>query len=244
MKKIVLLALLLLSGVTASAQYYDYEDSYYDSSYDYVVGSNIDLTGEQWHLAGTSILAAANNLYLIIDGTNRFVRSLHHFDRGYYERLWRCRISSYRPYYYNGSLGWYIVANLINYFLYPDGRWVRLSVAPCYYAYHYDIAHRHRLNFRNWHFWKCHSRPVYSRPPRPVSRPRYSYDKGRVIHDYRPEGNRRERHDSYKSSGRYSSRNYSRSGYHTRSYEKRTSFSNRSSSGYRGDKKNITSGRR
>ena len=171
MKKIVLLALLLLSGVTASAQYY--EEDYVDPSYDYVVESNLDLTGEQWHLAGTSILAAANNLYLIIDGTDRFIRTLRYFDRGYYERLWHCRISSYRPYYHNGSLGWYIVANLINYFLYPDGRLVRLSAAPCYYAYHYDVAHRHRLNFYNWHFWKYHRRPHYSAPVH-RSRPVYS----------------------------------------------------------------------
>lgn len=173
MKKLVLLALLLLVGVTASAQYYD--DAYGDASYEYVIDPEIDLTGEQWHLAGTSILAATNNLYLIIDGANRFVRTLRYFDRGYYERLWRCRIASYRPYYHNGSLGWYIVANLINYFLYPDGRLVRLSAAPCYYAYRYDVAHRHRLNFYNWHFWKYRPRPHY-RAPKPYPRPVYARD--------------------------------------------------------------------
>lgn len=171
MKKIVLWALLLLSGATASAQYY-YEDVYNNSSYEYTIGPGIDLTGEQWHLAQMSILAAANNLYLIIDGTNRFVRTLHHFDRGYYERLWRCRISSYRPYYHNGTLGWYIVAGLINYFVYPNGHWVRLSSAPCYYAYHYDIAHRHRLNFYDWHFRKHLNRP-YKYAPRYRAHPKY-----------------------------------------------------------------------
>ena len=163
MKRFVLWALLLLSGVTASAQY-AYEDAYDAASYEYVIDPQIDLTGEQWHLAGVSILAATNNLYLIIDGPNRFVRTLRYFDRGYYERLWHCRIASYRPYYHNGCLGWYIVANLINYFLYPDGRLVRLSAAPCYYSYYYDIAHRHRLNFYNWHFWKHHRRPHYLAP--------------------------------------------------------------------------------
>ena len=184
MKKLVLLALLLLVGVTASAQYYD--DAYGDASYEYVIDPKIDLTGEQWHLAGTSILAATNNLYLIIDGADRFVRTLRYFDRGYYERLWRCRIASYRPYYHNGSLGWYIVANLINYFLYPDGRLVRLSAAPCYYAYRYDVAHRHRLNFYNWHFWKYRPRPHY-RAPKPYPRPVYTRDY-RNVRTYRESG--------------------------------------------------------
>ena len=187
MRKFVFLALLFLSGITASAQYYG--DIYEKSSYDYVVGPEIDLTGEQWHLAGVSILAATNNLYLIVDGTNRFVRTLRFFDRRYYERLWRCRIASYRPYYYNGCLGWYIVANLVNYFVYPNGRWIRLSAAPCYYSYHYDIAHRHRLNFYNWHFWKHHPRPHY-RPHKHYSHPVYSREyrhvpERRVYHEKR-----------------------------------------------------------
>ena len=209
MRQIVFLALLFLFGVTASAQYY--EDTYNQSSYDYVVGPEIDLTGEQWHLAGTSILAARNNLYLIIDGRNRFVRTLRFFDRRYYERLWRCRIASYRPYYHNGSLGWYIVANLINYFLYPDGRLVRLSAAPCYYSYHYDIAHRHRLNFYDWHFWKYHPRPRYYPhrhyshpvrdyrhvPDRKVYRDKRTYRESKPI--YRNQTNYRE-NNSYRSS--------------------------------------------
>lgn len=229
MEKFVLWAALLLWGVTASAQYYD-EDVYDASSYEYMIGPEIDLTGEQWHLAGTSILAAANNLYLIIDGPNCFIRTLRYFNRRYYENLWHCRIASYRPYYHNGSLGWYIVANLINYFLYPDGRLVRLSAAPCYYSYYYDIAHRHRLNFYNWHFWKYHRRPHY---PAPIHRSPPVYTR-----DYRhaPERN------VYREGRTYSDR---KPLYRERRPDYRTSYRNNGSSRFnaRPQRQNVSSRR-
>ncbi len=228
MRRIVFLALLFLSGITASAQYY-YEDAYNNSSYEYVIDPEIDLTGEQWHLAGTSILAARNNLYLIIDGTNRFVRTLRYFDRRYYERLWRCRIASYRPYYHNGSLGWYIVANLINYFLYPDGRLVRLSAAPCYYSYHYDIAHRHRLNFYDWHFWRYHPRPHYH-PHKHYSHPVYTRDYRHVPDRkvYRDKRTYRESKPIYRNATNYQEKNAYRSS-HIRSNLPERKFSERRS---------------
>ena len=167
MKKYLLLAFLSLLGMTASAQYVD--DIYLDdvSNYGYQVATNVDLTGEQWHTDDVSILAAANNLYLIVNGTNQFVRTLYLPKWTYYERLWHYPISSYRPYYYNGSLGWYVVANLVNYFIYPDGRWCYLYDVPHYYPYRYRVAHRHYLDFRNWHFWHPKPRHHYA-PPRHV----------------------------------------------------------------------------
>lgn len=217
MKKYLLLALLSLLGMTASAQYED--DIYIDTSsnYGYQVATNVDLTGEQWHTDDVSILAAANNLYLIVNGANQFVRTLCMPRWAYYERLWRYPISSYRPYYYNGCLGWYVVANLVNYFIYPDGRWCRLSYVPHYYPYRYRVAHRHYLDFRNWHFRHPRPRNHYA-PPRhaPYVKPR-SVAPGHKRYAPAPRQNKRYDTAPRQSSKRYDKaparRSYNKSSY-------------------------------
>lgn len=160
MKKLFFMAVLLVLSLSAAPQdyYYDnnnseYEDDINPDDYVYDIDDGVDLTGEQWHTNDASILAANNSQYIVVRGPTRYRYVLGSLNIPAYERVWGYRISDYRPYYYNGSLGWYVLAGLINYFIYPDGRWCRLSYEPYYYPYRYHIAHCHRINFFDWHFW-------------------------------------------------------------------------------------------
>ncbi|GEM_PF-5291336 len=152
MKKIIFMAVLLTFSLSAAAQSYYGDDDVYDD-YSYDISNDLDLTGEQWHTNEASILAANNSQYIVVRGPSRYRYTLGSLNVPAYEQIWHQRISLCRPYYYNGSLGWYVVAGLINYFIYPDGRWCRLSYEPYYYPYRYHVAHCRRINFYNWHFW-------------------------------------------------------------------------------------------
>lgn len=156
------MAILLMLSLSAAPQdyYYNNNSEYEDLSddinpddYVYDIEDGVDLTGEQWHTNDASILAANNSQYIVVRGPTRYRYVLGSLNIPAYERVWGYRISDYRPYYYNGSLGWYVLAGLINYFIYPDGRWCRLGYEPYYYPYRYHIAHCHRINFFDWHFW-------------------------------------------------------------------------------------------
>lgn len=160
---------LMLSIKAAPQSYYQNDNSEYENvsgnenpdDYTYDVEDGVDLTGDQWHTDDASILAANNSQYIVVRGPTRYRYSLGRLDIPAYERLWGYRVSSYRPYYYNGSLGWYVLAGLVNYFIYPDGRWCRLDYRPYYYPYRYHIAHCHRINFFDWHFWHGRSHHNY-----------------------------------------------------------------------------------
>lgn len=156
MKRNIFMAVLLMLSLSAAAQISLYGNEPDDAAYDdyaYDVANGLDLTGEQWHTNEASILAANNCQYIVVRGPARNLYTLGALNVPAYERLWHHRISLYRPYYYNGCLGWYAVAGLIHYFIYPDGRWCRLGYEPCYYPYRYHIAHCRRINFYDWHFW-------------------------------------------------------------------------------------------
>lgn len=152
MKRIIFIAAWLMLSLSAAAQsYYGNDDVYDDYTYD--IANDLDLTGEQWHTNEASILAANNSQYIVICGPSRYRYTLGSLNIPVYERLWHQRISLCRPYYHNRCLGWYVVAGLIHYFIYPDGRWCRLDYEPYYYSYRYHVAHCRRINFYGWHFW-------------------------------------------------------------------------------------------
>lgn len=158
MKRSIFMAVLFMLSISAAAQsYYGYDDDIYASAdaadYTYDVANGLDLTGEQWHTNEASILAANNCQYIVVRGPARSLYTLGPLNVPAYEQLWHHRISLYQPYYYNSCLGWYAVAGLIHYFIYPNGQWCRLSFEPCYYPYRYHIAHCRRINFHGWHFW-------------------------------------------------------------------------------------------
>lgn len=151
MKRIIFIAVWLMLSLSAAAQSYYGDDVYNDYAYD--IADDLDLTGEQWHTDEASILAANNSQYIVICGPSRYRYTLGNLNIPAYERLWHQRVSLCRPYYHNRCLGWYVVAGLIHYFIYPDGRWYRLDYEPYYYSYRYHVAHCRRINFYNWHFW-------------------------------------------------------------------------------------------
>lgn len=154
MKKFLLAAILaVLSTSCATAQYSS--DYYDDNDYDYTVNVDDDLllTDRQWHTDDVSILEANNYQYLVLRGGERYRCTLGRLNAVAYQNLWGETIVEYRPYYYNGSLGWFVVGSLLNYFIYPDGRWCRFSYRPTYYSYHYPVYHSRCLNLFHWHFW-------------------------------------------------------------------------------------------
>lgn len=219
------MAVLLVLSLSAAPQnyYYDnnnseYEDDINPDDYVYDIDDGVDLTGEQWHTNDASILAANNSQYIVVRGPTRYRYVLGSLNIPAYERVWGYRISDYRPYYYNGSLGWYVLAGLINYFIYPDGRWCRLSYEPYYYPYRYHIAHCHRINFFDWHFW--HGRHHHS------YRGTCYHHKRPVVHRHNEYNHYREqnyRRQSLPARRNYDSRPQRRYSEQQRQYERRVS---------------------
>lgn len=181
MKKFLLAAILVvLSTSCATAQY---SSGYDNNDYDYMVNVDDDLllTDRQWHTDDASILEANNNQYLVLRGGERYRHTLGRLNVYAYQNLWGETIVEYRPYYYNGSLGWYVVGSLLNYFIYPDGRWCRFGYRPTYYSYHYPVYRSRCLNLFHWHFWTGrhhhHYRGHCYRPPRRRSSVHYHTDR-------------------------------------------------------------------
>lgn len=156
MKKFLFSAILAVLSIScATAQYSSEYSSYDNDDYDYnvTVDDDLILTDRQWHIDNASILEANDYQYLVLRGGERYRYTLRPFDAYLYQNTWGDRVIEYRPYYYNGSLGWYVVGSLLNYFIYPDGRWCRFGYRPVYYDYHYPVYHSHCLNLFHWHFW-------------------------------------------------------------------------------------------
>lgn len=181
MKKFLLAAILVvLSTSCATAQY---SSGYDDSDYDYTINVDDDLllTDRQWHTDEASILEANNNQYLVLRGGERYRYTLGRLNTVAYQNIWGETIIEYRPYYYNGSLGWYVIGSLLNYFIYPDGRWCRFGYRPTYYSYHYPVYHSRCLNIFHWHFWSGrhhhHYRGHCYKPPRRRSSVHYHTDR-------------------------------------------------------------------
>ena len=187
MKKVLFLAVTLMLSLSSAAQ------GYYVSNDDYIytINDGIVLTGEQWHTNDASILAANNSQYLVVRGPTREYHLLRMFSAYDYERIWGRHISHYKPYYHFGCLGWYVVAGLVDYFIFPDGRWCRLATRPHYYSYHYHVAHCRHINFYDWHFWLGHSRhdfhgKCYHKPHKHYRAPQNNYHyKKTPVHDKR-----------------------------------------------------------
>lgn len=230
MKKIIFMAVLLMLSLSSAAQsYYGYDDVYDDYAYD--VANDLDLTGEQWHTNEASILAANNSQYIVVCGSSRYRYTLGSLNIPAYEQIWHHRISLCRPYYYNNCLGWYAVAGLVHYFIYPDGRWCRLGYEPCYYPYQYHVAHCRRINFYDWHFW--HGRHHHSYHGTCYQHRRPAAHRHNGYNHYREKSPARRSYDNgaqrrYSEQQRQQERNVSRESYRSNGHSVRNSPPDRS----------------
>ena len=138
--------------------------------YDIDIPSGIVLTDNQWHMDGYCIVEANNNVYLVItpDGYEYF--TLQPMDLLGFAALTREVILSYKPYFYNNKLGWFIEGRKAFYFSDPFCNYIILRTRPVYYDYYYNFNLLTHLNMRNYYWHRLHD---YKPRPLPPRGPRY-----------------------------------------------------------------------
>ena len=157
MKRILLFLMLVLAMQTSRAQLYDI-----------YIPSGVDLTDNQWHHDGYSIVEANNNRYLVVSPNSYNYYTLMPFDFFTVGRIINDAILSYCPYFYNNVLGWYVEGRYRSYFVYPYGTYVVLSYRPVFYDYYFAFRHVLHLNMRSF-YWH---RRFYT--PRPLPHRQYN----------------------------------------------------------------------
>jgi hypothetical protein len=172
MKNILLFCLVFVLAIqTSQAQVYDID-----------IPSDVLLTDNQWHMQGYSIVEANNDRYLVINPNGYEYYTLKPFDVLYFRAMTGDIVFSFKPCFYQNTLGWFVEGRISNYFVYPYGGYVILNYHPVYYDYYYRFGHLKYLNMRNF-YWH---RPYYVPKPFPTHRPHHGPGVGRPPMQNRP----------------------------------------------------------
>lgn len=144
MKKFFLMLALCLGVSIANAQ-----------NVGFYVDDGMVLNGNQWHYDNLSIIDAGNLTYLVITPTEYYYSTLPAFDALTINSFLHDVSQSYRPYIWNGYLGWLVYARYGVYFVYQWGNswhYARIDTEPVYYNYYYNLCGLRYIDMRIWHF--------------------------------------------------------------------------------------------
>ena len=171
MKKVLLFLVILFIGQNTFAQVNDI-----------YVNDGVVLSGNQWHFDNYSVIEANDGNYLVVSPNGYNYQYLPAFVPRTFEHRYNERVYSFKPYVFNGCLGWYIDCPAHDYFCYPNGTLVTLSYVPVFHNFYYAVRHLRHINLRNWH-WR---RPGYYYKPHPYHPPHNHY---RPPYQHHPNGN-------------------------------------------------------
>lgn len=121
----------------------------------FYINDGYALNGNQWHYPNLSIIDAGQSNYLVITPTEYYYSSLPVFDAPTINSFLPDVAQTYRPYIWNGYLGWLVYARYGIYFVYEWGNswhYARIDTTPVYYNYCYNLCGVRYIDMRRWHF--------------------------------------------------------------------------------------------